>query len=227
MRIERFVTLRKEYRDMLKYLVEDAQGNVIYVGPNYYFHKKGEYKSFSWKLAGASLLVFACCFVSGFFKFSGEGTRTMVITYVPEVFGTAMALWAAVKGLFYNEPLRYHQYNGSFATIPARFLLAAVSAFAGFVAIIVYNIIYGGMRAQLLNTLLYLVLRLLVLAGSVLMMLWLRKVEFIEKPGIDRNSLDLSEEDSMVEEMDDFEKKVHETEKRQPGYPRDRDPYRH
>jgi hypothetical protein len=222
MRIERFITLRKEYRDMLKYLVEDAQGNVIYVGPNYYFHKEGEYKSFSWKLAGASLLVFACCFVSGFFKFSGMNTRSMLLPYIPEVFGTAMALWAAGKGLFYNEPLRYHQYNGSYSTIPARFLLAAVSSLAGFISIIVYNIVYGGMKAQLLNTLLYLVLRLMVLAGSVLMILWLRRVEFIKKPGIDRNSLDLSEEDSMPEEMDDFEKQVHELEKRQPGFPRDR-----
>ena len=207
MRVEHFVRLRKEYRDMLKYLVQDVKGNVIYVGPLYTYPEKGGYKKAAWKMAGASTLMFLCCFVGGFMNFKAMNTRWMVAPYIPEVLCTAMCMWAAFRTVFYKEPLKFHEYAASWEVLPARSAYSGVSAIAGFISILIYTIKYG-VGDSMINTLTYLGLRLAVAGIAFAMLRRLSKLEFDMTGSVDKSKVDLSEEDAMAEEVDEFEEKI-------------------
>ena len=194
--------LKKDIRDQLKYVVEDVDGNIIYVGPLYYHPEEGKYKSYCIEMTIATIIMTICSFVCGFMYYTGMHSPFM-LPYVVEIILCFMCVWAAASSLFYKEPLRYHQYEGSFGSLPHRLLFTCVAAIAGFAAILTYGIVFG-FGDLLVNTVVYLLLRLAVAAMAVIIYIRVYRVNFIKKPSVDINEISLSPADQL--KMDKIEK---------------------
>lgn len=168
---------RFEKRGYLRYIHRDASGAYVYTG-GYYVLQGGTYRAFLGRLFLFAVPIAACVAAAGSVPnpamgWLGPNAKEFnafytIIPYILEVAFTGSILWAAMKILTNERPLREYVYHGSVPRFSLRCILTAAAAGLTMAGETVFLILHGPM-GQTWSAVLAYVLHAAVLALALLL----------------------------------------------------------
>ena len=140
---EKFWAAFSGYDDFFMYNVQDVNGNVVYIGPNIFYNEEEGFRKYTIRMIILAFCMFGMAVVPGLWEIAGMNTIWQVAPMAVEVFFSFWAVLAACRSLFYNTPLKYHEYTATIGTLHKRSGWVALGAAIGFVSMISYVVPFG------------------------------------------------------------------------------------
>ncbi len=158
---------KKSKKAYLRDFKPDVNGKYTYQG-SYFIFKSGA-KSMNLTLLKRNLLLFTSILVistisGGLLEGAGiTNSFYVILPYIIEVGGTGTYLWAFIQFYKQGERIREYIYKASFEKMPIRVMVGFVGGTMGLVGNLIY-VILNGFEGKILATVIYLVLKVLVMA---------------------------------------------------------------
>jgi hypothetical protein len=181
---------RFEKRGYLKYIHQNASGDYVYTG-GYYVLNGVSYKSFLTRVFLFCLPAAACVLAAGIvpnpaMSWLGASAPTfnafyILIPYIFELAFTGSVVWAGLRLLSNEKPLREYVYKATVPRFSLRCVLAAAAAGLVIVGETVFLILHGP-KGQILSAVLAYVLHAAVIALMLLLRRYIKGTNWFFSP---------------------------------------------
>lgn len=153
-----------KYQDYYDYVKPTLNGGYAYMGPVYSFGKDNDisYARYITVMLICSFLMLAAGIGSGLLYIAGMNTAWQVAPYGLEVLFNFMTVWSVVRLAFTKQPMKIFSMRPTAEAIPKRSRPAMLAAAVGLTCIALYVFLNGWDDKPPINTIIYMLARLVV-----------------------------------------------------------------